>query len=163
MREVATPQSEAASVPDSQHSTVDGLTVRQLVEQSYRNSADHGFWDREPSPERIPNKLMLIVSEISEALESYRDPASDDVIQVPSGVVEGLLKGVGVEHDIATEKLLALYEKWLAKPKGFDVEIADAFIRLADLCGALDIDIEDAIQRKHAFNKTRPKMHGRKV
>jgi hypothetical protein len=31
-----------------------------------------------------------------------------------------------------------------------------------DLCGHLDIDLEAAIQKKHAFNLTRPPRHGGK-
>lgn len=40
-------------------------------------------------------------------------------------------------------------------------ELADVFIRLADLCGGLEIDIESAILAKMEKNKDRPRMHGK--
>lgn len=43
----------------------------------------------------------------------------------------------------------------------FEDEIADEFIRLADLCGKLDIDIETHIKLKQKYNKTRDKLHGK--
>lgn len=45
--------------------------------------------------------------------------------------------------------------------EGFEEEIADTFIRLADLCGGLGIDVERAIMQKMAVNATRPKLHGK--
>ncbi len=50
-----------------------------------------------------------------------------------------------------------------AKKKGnmdnFEEELADIAIRLFDMCEGLDIDLEAAIAKKHAFNKTRPHKH----
>jgi len=43
----------------------------------------------------------------------------------------------------------------------FKEEVADTFIRLLDLCGHLDIDIEEEILKKHEVNKKRPKLHGK--
>ena len=44
----------------------------------------------------------------------------------------------------------------------FEDELADVFIRLADLCGELDIDIEKQIEWKLNLNKSRPALHGKK-
>ena len=41
------------------------------------------------------------------------------------------------------------------------VELADAVIRIAHLCGAVDIDLEARIVEKLAYNATRPYKHGR--
>lgn len=41
-------------------------------------------------------------------------------------------------------------------------EIADVFIRLGDLCGGCDIDIERAIKNKMEINALRPRLHGKK-
>lgn len=46
-------------------------------------------------------------------------------------------------------------------PKNFNEEIADVFIRLADLCGGLDIDIEKEIIKKMRKNAKRPYKHGK--
>ncbi len=43
----------------------------------------------------------------------------------------------------------------------FREEIADAFIRLFDLCGGLGIDIQAEISKKSEKNKTRPYKHGK--
>jgi len=69
-----------------------------------------------------PTKLMLCVTELSEAMEAYRDNNRTN----------------------------------------FDEEIADVFIRLLDICGALYIDIEKEIEKKMMANVNRPKLHGRK-
>jgi len=43
----------------------------------------------------------------------------------------------------------------------FREEIADAFIRLFDLCGGLKIDIQKEIEKKSEKNKNRPYRHGK--
>ena len=51
--------------------------------------------------------------------------------------------------------------------KGDDVdlteELADIIIRVCDMAGALDLDIETAVLDKNEFNKTRSYRHGNKV
>ena len=80
----------------------------------------------------IPEKLALIHSEVSEALECYREHQM----------------GVSVGAD--------------GKPVGFPTEIADVVIRCYDLAAALGIDLDWSIDRKHTFNRTRPVRHGGK-
>jgi NTP pyrophosphatase (non-canonical NTP hydrolase) len=41
-------------------------------------------------------------------------------------------------------------------------ELADVVIRIGDLCGKLQIDLEKAIIEKMEYNKTRPYKHGKK-
>ena len=48
------------------------------------------------------------------------------------------------------------------KPEGFNIEMADAVIRIADLMEALGLNLEAAIKLKHNYNKTRPYRHGGK-
>jgi len=45
---------------------------------------------------------------------------------------------------------------------GFEEEIVDVWIRLADLTGYLNFDIEEGIRKKMEYNKTRPYRHNRK-
>ena len=45
---------------------------------------------------------------------------------------------------------------------GIKEELADAFIRLCDLCGALKIDIEAEILKKGMKNEQRPYKHSKK-
>jgi len=46
--------------------------------------------------------------------------------------------------------------------ENFKEEIADTFIRLFDLCGYLNINIENEINKKMIINKGRPRLHGKK-
>lgn len=48
------------------------------------------------------------------------------------------------------------------KPEGIAVELADAVIRIADLCGALGIDLEEVIAKKMGYNESRPYRHGKR-
>lgn len=41
-------------------------------------------------------------------------------------------------------------------------EAADVFIRLAQYCAIRGIDLDDAVSRKHEYNKSRPFRHGKK-
>lgn len=43
----------------------------------------------------------------------------------------------------------------------FKEELADVAIRLADLCGGLNIDLETEIKKKMEVNKSRPYLHGK--
>lgn len=49
----------------------------------------------------------------------------------------------------------------LEKKDTFEDEIADVFIRLFDLCGELNIDIEKQIAWKLKHNESRPNLHGK--
>jgi NTP pyrophosphatase (non-canonical NTP hydrolase) len=49
------------------------------------------------------------------------------------------------------------------KPEGFDIKLADLVIRVCDLAGSLGLHLEEAIERKAAYNKTRPYKHGGKL
>ena len=84
---------------------------------------EKGWWDRQ---RETPELLCLIHSEISEALEAYRNNIPDK------------------DKDCLCE------------------ELADAIIRIFDMCAAFKLDIVDAVNRKHEFNKTRPRRHGDK-
>lgn len=83
--------------------------------------------------ENIDQKLLLVVSEICEAQEELRD-----------GHLFNEIYFLGT------------------KPNGFPVEIADAIIRLLDICKAFEINIKDVIEQKLGYNLSRPRLHGRK-
>jgi NTP pyrophosphatase (non-canonical NTP hydrolase) len=94
-----------------------------------------GFWDKERN---VGELLMLVVTELSEALEAHRK--DNFAYYNPKG--------------------LLTFEE--AVKDTFEDEIADSFIRLLDLCNALNIDIEKHIQLKVAYNQTRERLHGKK-
>lgn len=109
------------------------MDLSELQCQVHALARDKGWWD-DPSP-NVPEKLALIHSEVSEALEEYRREP----------------------RDIACHRT---GEK--GKPEGFPSELADTVIRVLDLCGFLGIDLEWHLAQKHAFNATRPWRHGGK-
>lgn len=41
-------------------------------------------------------------------------------------------------------------------------ELADVFIRLANTCEVMNIDLEQEVDKKHQHNLSRPILHGRK-
>ena len=47
------------------------------------------------------------------------------------------------------------------KPVGIASELADIVIRVGDLAGILNIDLQTAVARKMAYNETRPFKHGK--
>lgn len=140
------------------------MSLPTLIQESYENARDHGFWDG-PEQDNVPSKLMLMVSELAEALESFRDPASDQMVKVPAEVVQAIINPKSTMPDRldALAKLSVIWEKWQQKPRGFDIEVADALIRIFDLCGAKGINIEEALRTKMAYNRSRPHRHGRRV
>ena len=122
------------------------MKISELQKAAHKLSLRKGWWDDcriypglknyALAPEfvdnHVPEKLALIHSEISEALESVR-----------SG--EALF-----------------FETKDGKPEGLGVELADAVIRIADLCEAVGVDLESCILLKHRYNKGRPHKHGGK-
>lgn len=124
----------------------DALTIADLVRESYETSRAKG-WHPEVGNATTTERLMLIVSELAEALEELR--AGRDLRLV----YPALRPEVEYRED--------LYPG--VKPEGFPIEIADAVIRIGGLCGCLGIDLERALRLKLAYNLTRPHRHGGKV
>lgn len=121
------------------------LALRWVVTQCHETARSKGWWDRygqgaqadrvlhEFKSDIIASKLMLVVSELSEALEELRE-------------------GRVVHWEHPEDK----------KPEGFGVELADAVIRIFDLAGWLNIDLAELIKIKMEYNETRPYRHGGK-
>jgi len=101
-----------------QETEIKGRSLNELAQLCHSIAKEKGFWDEERN---IGEALMLVVTELAEAMEGYRH--QDDA--------------------------------------NFKEEIADAFIRLLDLCGGLNIDIENEIYQKSLVNKKRPYKHGK--
>ena len=152
------------------------MTLTDLVRTAHANSAAKGFWDGQRLPGSdaldraavlltVPEKLCLLHSEVSEALEAYR---SGDLLTHGKWRERAALDGPemrcpkcdnGVRGDCAD--LACPTCGYLAKPEGLPSELADIAIRLADLCGALGIDLDAEVQAKMAYNATRGRMHGK--
>jgi len=81
----------------------------------------------------IAESLCLIHSEVSEAMECWRDGDMD---------LRYAADGSG-------------------KVEGFESEMADVVIRVMDLMEALDMSLERAMELKTDYNQRRPLLHGR--
>jgi len=101
-----------------QETEIKGRSLNELAELCHSIAVEKGFWEKERN---IGEALMLVVTELAEAMEGYRHQDDDN----------------------------------------FREELADAFIRLLDLCGGLKIDIEEEIYKKSMANKKRPYKHGK--
>lgn len=107
------------------------MHIKEMQQAAYDISHSRGFHGL--GELNIPTKLMLIVSELSEALEEHRE-----------------------------DKALVYFKEDSLKPEGLAIELADAVIRIGDLAGILGFDLEAAVIQKMEYNKTRPHKHGNK-
>ena len=127
------------------------MKLDTLIEKAHKNAVDKKFWEEE---QHIGVTLVLIISELTEALESARVgkyAKLDDFVELDllSEIYNGIFTKEG--EKIFEEKIKDTFED----------EIADTFIRLADLCGKYKIDISKFIKYKMIYNKARPAKHNK--
>lgn len=115
-------------------------TITDIV---FSQNKQKGFWDQRRN---VGELLMLITSELGEAMEAHRCNRF-----ACNGVFEREIKE-GVEPKDCFEKNIK---------DTFEDEITDAIIRLFDLCGGLGIDLDFHFEKKMEYNLKRPKLHGK--
>jgi NTP pyrophosphatase (non-canonical NTP hydrolase) len=108
------------------------VTIAEVCRRARDTAVAHGFRDK---PLAFGEIIALCHSELSEALEEYRDGRSPD----------------------------SLYHAVDGKPEGIPAEFADVVIRVCEACAHYGIDLDFALEKKMAFNETRPFRHGGKV
>lgn len=111
------------------------MNFSDLQLRSFHQAVHAGFHDK---PRELGTELMLIVSEVAEAMEELR-------------------------NNRATNEVYFSDYNGQQKPEGFPIELADAVIRIMDTAGSLGIDLEGAILQKLEFNKTRAYRHGNRA
>src|SRR5689334_5831236 len=94
--------------------------------------------------------LMLMVSELSEAVEEVRK-GTPPIYQNHSDPYVDILIQPGEESWVSKNK-----------PEGLAVELADVILRIFDYAEYKKLNLYEAIMLKHEYNKTRPFRHGKK-
>lgn len=106
------------------------MKINDLAEAIHKNAKEHGWWDEKRPFSEI---IALCHSELSEALEEYRNGHAEDEVYFND-----------------------------KKPEGIPIELIDCVIRVLDYLSYLGLDIEELIKMKHEYNLTRPYKHGGK-
>lgn len=127
------------------------MNISELQALAYKQSADKGFHDDEPTEGRAllslnAERIALMHSELSEALEEMRSGKPSDATYYPTMPTEW-----GDDEPSGP-----------FKPEGVPSEMADVVIRVLDFCGANGIDLESMITEKLAYNASRGHKHGKK-
>jgi len=120
------------------------MHIQELCDKAHKAAKTKGFWDK---PKEIGTTLMLIVSELGEALEAHRHNKH--------AYISNFIINVNDSH----AKYNSNFE--INIKDTFEDEIADTFIRLGDFCASLGIDIEKHIKLKMKYNSNRPYKHGK--
>lgn len=107
--------------------------LNELAVRAHLTARDLGWWDKPPE---VGTVLALIHSEVSEALEEARKPGR-----------------ALIDYEV---------EEATGKITGFPSELADIIIRVLDLCGFLNLNIDQLILDKMKYNETREYRHGGK-
>jgi NTP pyrophosphatase (non-canonical NTP hydrolase) len=131
--------------------------MKNLISQAHEMAKSKGFWEGERNKSEL---LMLVVSELAEALEALRKDHYAD-----QDVVESLSHDL--ELDRTDEEFLLKAINWKTSfeqgvKSSFEDELADVAIRLFDLCGGLGVDLEKHIEMKMKYNSMRGYKHGKK-
>lgn len=130
--------------------------MKNLIAQAHGTAKEKGFWDTERN---VSEMLMLIVSELAEAQEALRKNHFAD-----KSAITGLSQDIELEKSDDEFQMDKGIWKGLFEDKvksSFEDEIADVAIRLFDLCGGLDIDLEKHIELKMKYNSMRGYKHGK--
>ena len=112
-----------------------GKGLNALRDEIHAAAVANGWYAQ--AERSLPEHLCLFHSEISEALEEYRNGRAP------------------------TETYFN--EDKPTKPEGVPSELADIIIRVLDTCGHYGIDIDAIVRMKLAYNATRGHRHGGKV
>lgn len=124
------------------------MNIQEISKEINANAHAKGFWDKGVD---IPENLMLIVSEVAEAMEADRRNkfAAYDVRKIGNLSIHA-----------KDEYFTPSFEEFVKDT--FEDELADAAIRIFDLAEEMNIDLSWHIKQKVRYNAGRPKMHGGK-
>lgn len=125
--------------------------LNTLRDEVHAIAKSKGFHDQTPETGTM---LMLIVSELGEALEADRKGQEANM--------KGFLSDMSYWEEGEggyEERFILTFQNDIKD--SFEDELADALIRILDLCGKMEIDIESHVRLKMKYNQTRSRKHGK--
>lgn len=133
------------------------MNINQLAKEVHENAVAHGWWETPPT---LPEALCLIHSELSEALEEYRE--GNPLVYGTCALAAEDCKFSGVCDRVGTPGEDGEVGG-PCKPEGIAVELADVIIRTLDLMAGLGVDVDAVVMAKHRYNLGREYMKGGKT
>jgi NTP pyrophosphatase (non-canonical NTP hydrolase) len=114
-------------------------SIARLQAEAVQIERDLGWSGPGVDPGTFGDRMALLHSEVSEAVEAYRRWGLDDATGEPT------------------------QDRPLPKPEGVASEFADVLIRLLTECERFGVDLATETVRKMNYNRTRPHRHGGKL
>lgn len=131
------------------------MEINKIAKEIHEINVEKGFWE-DRDTKNIGESLMLIVSELAEALEAHRR----GYWSLKKGEFEKAIIDIdAISDDKTSEAWKQLFEEKVKN--SFEDELADTIIRVLDVCAGFDIDLEWHIQQKMKYNKLRSYKHGK--
>lgn len=139
------------------------MDLYELTSKAHLAAREKGFHDQ---PREVGTSLMLIVSELGEALDADRKGRHADIAafkkryeELCNSINPATVQSEARREIKRNEFFKAQFESKIKDT--YEDEIADTFIRLFDHCGEKGIDIMSHIELKMQYNALRPNRHGK--
>lgn len=113
--------------------------INIVAQECYDMTKSKGFHDSDREPNRVAVYVANLHGEVSELWEAHR---------------------AGTLHQ-PCDKAEKMAAHGIAPLTNAEEELADIVIRAFDTAVGIGVDIGSAVERKMAYNSTRPRMHGK--
>jgi NTP pyrophosphatase (non-canonical NTP hydrolase) len=130
-------------------------TLNELRDEAVAYAKKQGFHDGTPEGVNFAERLMLVVSELSEALEADRAGK-----WCPKGILGNSKNPVKALTEVNLNTVTKEFYEHHVRGT-VEEEIADALIRLFDIAGIYGINLDWHVTAKKAYNDTRSYKHGK--